>query len=145
MTWNLLLILQDNFSLLENMETMKRKLKITTAMLAGNVVRRGMVFAGLAALLSLSACQSANLGLGNLPNENGERVLSANPKGEVYGQGKVRVALLLPKSAAGNAAKVAQEIRNGALLAMSDFGNDILQLVIKDTAGQAAPRAICCR
>ena len=118
---------------------MKRKLEMTTAKLEGNVVRRSMVFASLAVLLSLSACQSANMGLGNLENENGERVLSANPKGEVYGQGKVRVALLLPKSAAGNAAKVAKEIRNGALLAMSDFGNEVLQLVIKDTGGQADP------
>lgn len=121
---------------------MMRKLEMKTAMIPGfpgKTVRRIVVFTSLAALLCLSACQSANLGLGNLENENGERVLSANPKGEVFGQGKVRVAMLLPKSAAGNAAKVAKEIRNGALLAMSDFGNEVLQLVIKDTAGQAAP------
>ncbi|MFK5980207.1 MAG: penicillin-binding protein activator [Rhizobiaceae bacterium] len=118
---------------------MIRKLGMKTATLKSSVVKRGMVFASLVALLSLTACQSSNLGLGNLKDENGERILSANPKGEVFGQGKVRVALLLPKSAAGNAAKVANEIRNGALLAMSDFGNDVLQLVIKDTRGQAAP------
>ena len=118
---------------------MIRKLGMKTATLKSSVVKRGMVFASLVALLSLTACQSSNLGLGNLKDENGERILSANPKGEVFGQGKVRVALLLPKSAAGNAAKVSNEIRKGALFAMSDFGNDVLQLVIKDTRGQAAP------
>lgn len=90
---------------------------------------------------SLSACQSASLtnatdGLSN--NQNQAIALTPDPKGEVFGQGAVRVSLLIPKSAPGNAASIANEIRNGALLAMQDFGQNSIQLVIKDTKGQAA-------
>lgn len=96
------------------------------------------VFAGLA----LSACQSANLssatdGLGD-SSQQGQLALTPDPKGEVFGQGNVRLALLVPKTAPGSAATIANEIRNGALLALQDFGQNTIQLVIKDTAGQAA-------
>lgn len=99
----------------------------------------------IAALIGfgLSACQSANLsgatdGLSSNPNADQVLTLTPNPKGEVFGQGSVRVSLLVPKSAPGNAASIANEIRNGALLALQDFGQNSLQLVIKDTSGQAA-------
>ncbi len=97
---------------------------------------------GLAlALFALAACTSGDLGLRQTPRlaENvAPATPTANPNGEVVGQGQVRLALLIPKSAPGNAATVATEIRNGAVLAMQDFGSADLQLVIKDTAGQAA-------
>jgi len=90
----------------------------------------------------LASCQSANLssatdGLSDT-NQPVVTALSPNPKGEVFGQGQTRITLLIPKTAAGNAANVANEIRNGALLAMQDFGQTTIQLVIKDTKGQAA-------
>jgi ABC-type branched-subunit amino acid transport system substrate-binding protein len=93
-------------------------------------------FLGLA-LLALGGCQSSNLGLDTEPAQQAPQ-LTANPNGEVLGRGQVRVALLVPRSAPGNAATVALEIRNGADLAMREVGQDIIQLVIKDTAGQAA-------
>ena len=96
----------------------------------------------IALSIGLVACQSGTLGLGSgdlktneLPTEI---QLSPNPKGEVSGQGNVRVSLLIPQTAPGNGATVAKEIRNGALLAMQDFGQNSIQLVIKDTKGQAA-------
>lgn len=103
-------------------------------------VRDAMV-AGIAAL-ALTACQSANLGtategLGDTSTQT-QIPLSPDPQGEVFGQGTTRITLLIPKTAPGNAATVANEIRNGALLAMQDFGQNTLQLVIKDTKGQAA-------
>ncbi len=93
--------------------------------------------------VSLSACQSASLnsatdGLSGDTSQNPTIALTPNPKGEVFGQGTVRVSLLVPKTAPGNAASIANEIRNGALLALQDFGQNSIQLVIKDTAGQAA-------
>jgi len=106
---------------------------------AGRVLRRGAWCALLVA--GLASCQSANLGSATdgLVNTAPENIpLSPNPVGEVFGQGQVRITLLVPKSGAGNAASVANEIRNGALLAMQDFGQTTLQLVIKDTKGQAA-------
>lgn len=93
----------------------------------------------LAAGLLLSSCQTGSLGVDSGPSTSQlTPTLTANPSGEVFGQGKIRVALLLPKTAPGNGAKVAQEIRNGALLALQDFGENSIQLVIKDTIGQAA-------
>jgi len=98
----------------------------------------------LAAATLLAACTTSNVQQG-LPSPNQpttetvvEKVLSANPKGEVLGNGKVRVALLLPMSIPGGAAIAAQQLKNGAAMAMSDFANNSIQLVGKDTKGQAA-------
>ncbi|MCB1451653.1 MAG: penicillin-binding protein activator [Nitratireductor sp.] len=111
-----------------------------TAVTCNSWSLRGLKLAGLSALLALAACQSSGLGIeGNkLEAQNTAPVLAPNPAGEVFGQGQVRIALLIPKSAPGNGATVANEIRNGALLAMQDFGKSTIQIVIKDTAGQAA-------
>jgi ABC-type branched-subunit amino acid transport system substrate-binding protein len=93
----------------------------------------------LAFALALSACQStSDLGIGGAAVAPDAGSPSPNPNGEVIGQGPVRVTMLLPRSAPGNAAMVANEVRNGSLLAMEDFGGETLQLVIKDTTGQAA-------
>lgn len=59
-------------------------------------------------------------------------------KGEVIGNGDVRIAMLLPLSAPGNAAVIATELKNAAKMAMDDWGNESLQLVIKDTMGTPA-------
>jgi ABC-type branched-subunit amino acid transport system substrate-binding protein len=96
----------------------------------------------LAMGFGLSACQSSGLngateGLSSTNNTQ-QITLSPDPKGEVFGQGQTRITLLVPKTAPGNAASIANEIRNGALLALQDFGQNTIQLVIKDTKGQAA-------
>jgi len=100
--------------------------------------------AALLVALILVACQTNNVRQG-LPQSNQqsstsavEKVLTPNPKGEVLGNGKVRVALLIPSSIPGGAAVAAQQLKNGATMAMSDFANNSIQLVIKDTKGQAA-------
>ncbi|MEC9342491.1 MAG: penicillin-binding protein activator [Pseudomonadota bacterium] len=104
------------------------------------IILRGLAVAVLGAL-ALTACRSSDLGvdrtaiLGGQPSNTSP---TPNPNGEVFGTGAVRVSLLLPKSAPGNGAAVAQELRNGALLALQDFGQDTIQIVIKDTSGQAA-------
>lgn len=96
--------------------------------------------AGLLLALALISCQSANLGSATegLGSEQANIPLAPNPQGEVFGQGPVRISLLIPKTAPGNAATVANDLRNGALLAMQDFGQNTIQLVIKDTKGTAA-------
>ncbi len=99
-----------------------------------------MAFSGL-----LAACQSSTVGSvtdGLADIEPGLPELAQNPQGEVFGQGTVRVSLLIPKTASGNAASVANEIRNGALMAMQDFGQNDFQLVIKDTQALAAEAQI---
>lgn len=88
-------------------------------------------------LLALASCQSG-VALGLPENAQPDAPPKAElpeAKGEVIGQGEVRVALLLPLSAPGNAAKIAGELKNSAAMAMEDWGNETLQLVIKDTLG----------
>ncbi len=102
----------------------------------------------LASLMVLSACQTVQQGISSLnldrfrrkaPNTQSQvPTVAAQPKGEIIGSGRVRVALLLPKSAPGNGARIATEFSNAARLAMRDFGQTGIQLVIKDTAGQPA-------
>lgn len=51
------------------------------------------------------------------------------------GSGQVKVGLLLPLSASGNAGVAAQSMRNAAELALAEFQNPNIQLLIKDDAG----------
>jgi ABC-type branched-subunit amino acid transport system substrate-binding protein len=53
------------------------------------------------------------------------------------GSGQVKVALLLPLSASGNAGVAAQSMRNSAELALAEFQNPNIQLLVKDDAGSA--------
>src|SRR5580693_3755556 len=64
------------------------------------------------------------------------------------GNGNVKVALILPLSAGGNAGVAAQSMKNASEMALSEFLNPNLQLLIKDDAGspqgaqQAAQQAL---
>ena len=64
------------------------------------------------------------------------------------GNGQVKVAVILPLSAGGNAAVAAQSMKNASEMALSEFLNPNLQLLIKDDAGspqgaqQAAQQAV---
>jgi len=54
------------------------------------------------------------------------------------GAGQVKVALILPLSAQGNGAAVAQSMRNAAEMALAEFSNPDIQLLVKDDGGTAA-------
>ncbi len=68
--------------------------------------------------------------------------------GTAIGTGQVKVGLVLPLSANGNAGLAAQSMKNAAELALSEFSNPNLQLLVKDDGGtapgaqQAAQQAI---
>jgi ABC-type branched-subunit amino acid transport system substrate-binding protein len=51
------------------------------------------------------------------------------------GNGQVKVALILPLSAGGNAGVAAQSMKNASEMALAEFLNPNLQLLIKDDAG----------
>lgn len=53
----------------------------------------------------------------------------------VAGTGGVKVGLILPLSAAGNAGLAAQSMRNAAEMALAEFQNPNIQLLIKDDNG----------
>lgn len=104
-----------------------------------NLVSKFVVLAFVSAVLS--SCLQGQLGLpGQNQVDNGTSLLGSLPpaKGEIIGNGKIRVALLLPLTAPGNAGKIGAELKNAAKLAMQDFGQNTIQLVIKNTGGQAA-------
>lgn len=54
------------------------------------------------------------------------------------GSGKVKVGLILPLSGSGNAGVAGNSMKNAAELALAEFRNPDLQLLIKDDAGSAA-------
>src|ERR1700723_3577759 len=54
---------------------------------------------------------------------------------EAVGNGQVKVGLLLPLSASGNAAVAAQSMKNAAEMALAEFQNPNIQLLIKDDGG----------
>ena len=51
------------------------------------------------------------------------------------GDGQVKVGLILPLSAAGNAGVAAQSMKNAAEMALAEFQNPNIQLLIKDDGG----------
>src|ERR1700675_2755787 len=51
------------------------------------------------------------------------------------GNGQVKVGLILPLSAAGNAGVAAQSMKNAAEMALAEFQNPNVQLLIKDDGG----------
>lgn len=54
------------------------------------------------------------------------------------GTGKVKVGLILPMSGSGNAGVAGNSMKNAAELALAEFRNPDLQLLVKDDAGSAA-------
>lgn len=97
----------------------------------------------LSGLLGIGGCVGGDVPYG-LPASDSEQTLAPQPAapgprlpatGEIVGSGATRVALLLPLSGEGNAARIAAELKNAAVLAMGDVGPEALELVIKDTAG----------
>jgi ABC-type branched-subunit amino acid transport system substrate-binding protein len=54
---------------------------------------------------------------------------------QAVGNGGVKIGLILPLSAAGNAGVAAQSMKNAAEMALAEFQNPNIQLLIKDDAG----------
>lgn len=89
----------------------------------------------LAATLVLSACSPTSR---SSFDSSAVPVLGNQPvTGEVLGTGTVKVALLLPLTATGNAGALALHMRNAAALALKDFPSADIQLLIKDDLGTA--------
>ncbi len=103
--------------------------------------------------LALSACSSSLPSFMNdspppapaTPNPNNQ--VESQPLNNI-GAGNVRVGLILSLSGSGNAGIAAQSMRNAAELALTEFNNPNIQLIVKDDGGtaqgarQAAEQAI---
>ena len=93
---------------------------------------RSLVLVGWAVLLA--GC-SGNFSLGDLlPNSSPTPPSQATSS---IGTGQVKVGLILPLSGSGNAAVAAQSMRNAAEMAIAEFNNADIQLLIKDDGGRA--------
>jgi ABC-type branched-subunit amino acid transport system substrate-binding protein len=70
-------------------------------------------------------------------NAQGEAPVPAGPQQQplAVGNGQVKVGLILPLSAAGNAGVAAQSMKNAAEMALAEFQNPNIQILIKDDAG----------
>jgi branched-chain amino acid transport system substrate-binding protein len=99
--------------------------------------RRWALLAGLAVLLS--GCSGAGFSPGDMfgraptsPTTEGTQTAETS-----IGTGQVKVGLILPLSAAGNAGVAAQSMRNAAEMALAEFNNPNIQLLVKDDGGTA--------
>lgn len=59
------------------------------------------------------------------------------PPGATIGAGQVKVGLILPLSAPGNAGLAGMSMRNAAEMAIAEFNNPNIQLLVKDDGGTA--------
>ena len=87
-------------------------------------------WAALASIVVLAGCS------GNLPNLDSSPGAPSQATSHI-GEGKVKAGLILPLSASGNAAVAAQSMRNAAEMALAEFNNPDLQLLVKDDGGSA--------
>jgi ABC-type branched-subunit amino acid transport system substrate-binding protein len=85
----------------------------------------------------LSACAGVQQTLTN--NFGSGPSTPAGPQQQplAVGNGQVKVGLVLPLSASGNAGVAAQSMKNAAEMALAEFQNPNIQLLIKDDAGSA--------
>ncbi|MDQ0316179.1 penicillin-binding protein activator [Amorphus orientalis] len=99
------------------------------------------------AVFGLAGTLAACVGTPTGPQTPSRPTQPSQPAGEVIGSGSVPVALLLPMSAGGEAAGLATAFRNAAELAMDDFPNSDIRILVRDTGGtqggaQAAAQAV---
>jgi ABC-type branched-subunit amino acid transport system substrate-binding protein len=86
----------------------------------------------------LGACSGIQQSLSNPFSSNPAPGPGGPPQQPLaVGNGQVKVGLLLPLSASGNAAVAAQSMKNAAEMALAEFQNPNIQLLIKDDAGSA--------
>ncbi|HXD46481.1 MAG TPA: penicillin-binding protein activator [Pseudolabrys sp.] len=91
-------------------------------------------FGALAATLALAACSSTNVEQFTTaeppPQQAGEP-----PPGTTIGNGQIRVGLILPLSAQGNAGVAAQSMKNAAEMALAEFKQPNVSLLVQDDGG----------
>lgn len=94
--------------------------------------RRLCAVVGVAAAAAvLTACAGGNSEFfSNTPPPD-----AASAPGATLGQGQIRVGLILPLSAQGNAGVAATSMKNASDLALAEFKNPNIQLLVKDDGG----------
>ncbi|MCW5701749.1 MAG: penicillin-binding protein activator [Xanthobacteraceae bacterium] len=84
----------------------------------------------------LGACASVQQSFNQFSNPfSSEPPAGPQQEPTAIGTGQIKVGLILPLSAAGNAGVAAQSMKNAAEMALAEFQNPNIQLLIKDDAG----------
>jgi ABC-type branched-subunit amino acid transport system substrate-binding protein len=91
-------------------------------------------FSIAAAAIMLAACAGTGGGPGSGDVFSSQPVQESAPVSNIGG-GQIRVGLILPLSAQGNAGVAAQSMKNAAELALNEFKDPNIQLLVKDDAG----------
>jgi ABC-type branched-subunit amino acid transport system substrate-binding protein len=100
---------------------------------APGATRRAAIGLALGAPL-LSACSSIQQSFSQFSSSSPAPAGPAQ-QATIAGSGQVKVGLILPLSASGNAGVAAQSMKNAAEMAMAEFQNPNIQLLIKDDGG----------
>ncbi len=107
---------------------MIRALKTESSFARPRRVWLGALMAG--ALAALAACSGSSDLFNSRPAPGADQSTA-------IGSGQIKVGLILPLSAAGNAGLVGQSMKNAAELALADFKSPNVQLLVKDGGGNA--------
>jgi branched-chain amino acid transport system substrate-binding protein len=101
------------------------------------MLTRRRSLAGLVAVAgaALAGCS----GFSSLPSFSSAPQAPAGPPvpETTLGTGQIRLALILPLSAGGNAGVAGQAMRNAAEMALAEFNSPNIQLLVKDDGGSA--------
>jgi ABC-type branched-subunit amino acid transport system substrate-binding protein len=101
-------------------------------MLTRGLRRARMTLSVAAAAAALAACASTFDSSGSgMPTQQG----TEQPPAAQIGTGQVRVGLILPLSAPGNAGVAALSMKNAAEMAIAEFKEPNIQLLVKDDTG----------
>jgi branched-chain amino acid transport system substrate-binding protein len=87
------------------------------------------IAAGMASFAAACSMNLSDIGIGSRQPEPQPAAAS--------GSGQVRVGLILPLTASGNAGLAAQSMKNAAEMALAEFNAPNIQLLVKDDAGTA--------
>jgi ABC-type branched-subunit amino acid transport system substrate-binding protein len=108
-------------------------------MLSSRLTRRRTALGLVAAALTLAGCTSSSfdrLGASEPPPPPEPQPGAPPPGGgATIGTGQIHVALILPLSAQGNAGVAATSMKNAAELALAEFKDPNIQLLVKDDGG----------
>ena len=92
----------------------------------------GVLAIGAAA--ALAACSSSSSLFGDKPSAEGT---PASPNTTEIGSGQIKIGLILPLSATGNAGIAAQSLKNAAEMAITERDGQNIKLLVKDDRGTA--------
>src|SRR5262245_36826733 len=135
----------DGWGRLSNLETgMVRKGVAETS--ATQHTRRALLTTALAGASALLAgCAGTGMSFNDVmpgvsgapPDAQAPPPQGAEGQSAPIGGGRVKVGLILPLTASGNAGYAGQSMRSAAELALAEFNNPDIQLLVKDDGGSA--------